>query len=99
MYKRLKARVREYAKSKIKVNIKAKALNEMTDFIDDLLNDYIDIMNEINDKRIHDETKKLNIDDKKYKSRKKIIENKSIDCGVAVDARHRFFRKKLSCYM
>lgn len=99
MYKRLKARVREYAKSKIKVNIKAKALNEMSDFVDDLLNEYIDIINQINDKRIRDETKKLSVEDKKYKQRKKVIEKKSIDCGVAVDARHRFFRGKLSCYI
>jgi len=99
IYKRLKARVKEYAKAKIMVNIKAKALNEMTDFMDDFLNEYIDIINEINDKRISDEIKKLDIQDKKYKSRKKIIEKKSIDCGFVVDARHRLFRKRLSCYM
>lgn len=79
--------------------MKGAALREMTDFMDDFLNEYIDTINEINDKRIHVETKALNIEDKKYKTKKKALEKKSITCGIAVDARHRLFRKKLSCYM
>lgn len=99
MYKRLKARVKEYARAKISVNIKAKALNEMADFINDFLEEYIDTIAEINDRRIADEIKKLDIQDKKYKKRKKIIEKKSIGCEFVVDARHRLFRRKLSCYL
>lgn len=99
MYKRLKARVKEYAKAKISVNIQTKALNEMADFIDDFLNEYIDEINAIDIKRKSDEMKKLDISDKKYKNKKKIIEKKSITCEMAVDARHRMFRKKLSYYL
>jgi len=94
MKKRLKARVKEYMKCGIKVGIKKEVYNEVTDFIEDLLIQYTEILNEMNDDRIVKEWEKIQdeMNDDEYKK----LSRKQITLDLATKARHELTRRWVS---
>lgn len=98
--KRLRARIKEYINKKsIGVNIQNKAIDEVTDFIEDILVQYTELLKEDNVHRIYHEAMKYVQDcGSKEPDERKIrrIENKSITVEQAVDVRHGVIKRLIS---
>lgn len=76
--------------------MKSEVVNEITDFIDDLLTQYTEILSEISTDNKIFKVAKLDKSDPNYDDKVKRIKSKSITLEDAVDARHDLVRRWIS---